>query len=51
LKEASGASKVENTTEQEFQYLFPECELGAMPPFGNLYSIEVFIESHLTEYK
>jgi len=51
LKEASGASKVELASEQEFQDLFPECEVGAMPPFGNLYGMEVFVESHMTEDK
>ncbi|HUT84567.1 MAG TPA: YbaK/EbsC family protein, partial [Thermodesulfobacteriota bacterium] len=41
LKKAAGASTVGLASEQEFKNLFPECEIGAMPPFGNLYGIEV----------
>ncbi len=49
LKEAVGASKVELANEQEFEDLFPGCEIGAMPPFGNLYEMQVFVEENLTE--
>lgn len=35
--------------EQEFMDKFPDCEIGAMPPFGNLYGIEVFVAKSLTE--
>ena len=49
LREASGARRAELANEGEFRYLFPECELGAMPPFGNLYEMEVFVSSSLTE--
>jgi Ala-tRNA(Pro) deacylase len=28
---------------------FPECEAGAMPPFGNLYGMDVFVSNHLSE--
>jgi len=42
LKEASGARKVELATEEEFKDMFPDCEIGGMPPFGNLYGMEVF---------
>jgi len=51
LKKATGAKKVELATEREFQDLFPECEIGAMPPFGNLYEMEVFVDESLTEDK
>jgi len=34
-------------TEDEFKDLFAECELGAMPPFGNLYDIEVWVDDSL----
>lgn len=34
-------------TEHEFQSLFPHCEPGAMPPFGNLYGIPVFVDERL----
>ncbi len=51
LRKASGAQKVELASEQEFQYLFPGCEVGAMPPFGNLYGMDVFAASKLAEDK
>jgi Ala-tRNA(Pro) deacylase len=34
-------------TEEELGRLFPDCELGAMPPFGNLYKVPVYIDSSL----
>jgi len=49
LKKATGAKKVELATEGEFQDLFPECEIGAMPPFGNLYEMDVFVDESLRE--
>jgi Ala-tRNA(Pro) deacylase len=35
-------------TEEEFQGLFPQCEAGAMPPFGNLYGLPVYVDQTLT---
>lgn len=49
LKTAAGASKVELANEQEFRDMFAESEVGAMPPFGNLYSMEVFVDESLSE--
>jgi Ala-tRNA(Pro) deacylase len=49
LKKATGAKRVELATEQEFKDLFPECEIGAMPPFGNLYGMQVFVAGSLAE--
>ncbi len=49
LKEASGASKVELANEKEFEDKFPGCEIGAMPPFGNIYEMEVFVDKSLSE--
>jgi Ala-tRNA(Pro) deacylase len=34
--------------EEDLKPLFPDCELGAMPPFGNLYALPVYIEKLLT---
>lgn len=48
LKKICGASDVALASESEFQDRFPECELGAMPPFGNLYGMDVFIVDTLT---
>jgi len=49
LKSLTGASKVELATEEEFKYRFPGCEIGAMPPFGNLYDLDVFVAKSLTD--
>lgn len=48
LKRAAEAKKVELASEEEFKGLFPECETGAMPPFGNLYSLDVFADESLS---
>jgi Ala-tRNA(Pro) deacylase len=49
LKEAAGASQLVLASEQEFADVFPQCEVGAMPPFGNLYGMEVFVAATLAE--
>ena len=49
LRKASGAKSAELARENEFAGIFPGCELGAMPPFGNLYGLEVFVAQRLTE--
>jgi Ala-tRNA(Pro) deacylase len=38
-------SFVRLATERELEELFPECELGAMPPFGNLFNLPVIVDS------
>jgi Ala-tRNA(Pro) deacylase len=48
LREAANATKVELASEAEFLGRFPGCELGAMPPFGNLYGMDVLVELSLT---
>jgi Ala-tRNA(Pro) deacylase len=49
LKEVSGAASVELASESEFKDRFPECEVGAMPPFGNLFTTRVYVDSLLSE--
>ncbi len=49
LKEASGAATAELAAEQEFKDLCPGCELGAMPPFGNLFGLDVYVDAPLAE--
>jgi len=49
LKKAPGASKIKLADEQEFRDMFPELEVGAMPPFGNLYGTEVFVDESLSQ--
>ncbi|UCD38451.1 MAG: YbaK/EbsC family protein [Fidelibacterota bacterium] len=49
LKKAAGAKKAELAAERDFKDLFPDCEIGAMPPFGNLYDLDVYAATSLTE--
>ena len=49
LKAAVKAKKIELASEVEFKYSFPNCEVGAMPPFGNLWDMDVFVAESLTE--
>lgn len=49
VKQELGAEEVALASEQEFNGLFPDCELGAMPPFGNLYDMETMVAKSLTE--
>lgn len=44
-----GAQNVRLAKEEEFGDFFPDCELGGMPPFGNLYEVPVYINKDLTE--
>jgi Ala-tRNA(Pro) deacylase len=36
-------------SESDFRDQFPDCELGAMPPFGNLYGLRVYVDSTLAQ--
>jgi Ala-tRNA(Pro) deacylase len=45
LQDVTGSDIVEMASEEEFTSLFPDCEVGAMPPFGNLYGMEVFVSA------
>ena len=49
LRELTGHENVQLATEDEFRSRFPDCELGAMPPFGNLYSMDVYVAESLTK--
>jgi Ala-tRNA(Pro) deacylase len=49
LKTAAGAENVQLAGEAEFKSLFPDCETGAMPPFGNLYGMSVYVEQSLAK--
>src|SRR3990170_5867028 len=43
------ASQVRLAREEEFAAAFPDCEVGAMPPFGNLYDVPVYVDEALAE--
>src|SRR5438132_3095889 len=49
LRDVTGSDQVKFASEDEFQQKFPECETGAMPPFGNLYGMEVYVAESLTD--
>ena len=46
---AVGADKVGLATEDAIAGLFPDCEVGAMPPFGTEYGLETFVDARLAE--
>ena len=49
LREALGVEKVELAREREFAERFPDCEVGAMPPFGGLYQVPTYVDEGLTQ--
>jgi Ala-tRNA(Pro) deacylase len=49
LKAALDVDDVKLAYEQEFMDKFPDCEVGAMPPFGNLYGLDVYVAESLAE--
>jgi len=51
LRILTGAQIVEVATEPEFKDAFPDCETGAMPPFGNLYDMSVYADASLAEHE
>jgi Ala-tRNA(Pro) deacylase len=51
LRAETGARTIRLATEAEFMDQFPGCETGAMPPFGNLYGMRVFVDKSLTKDK
>ncbi|HEX2729657.1 MAG TPA: YbaK/EbsC family protein [Rubrobacteraceae bacterium] len=46
---AMGVGGVRLAGEDAFERAFPDCEVGAMPPFGNLYDVPVYVDEALTE--
>jgi len=51
LKAMTAAKAVDLATEDEFKEKFSDCEVGAMPPFGNLYGMPVFADESLSRDK
>ena len=49
LERTSGARRAQLAGEKEFKDMFPDCEVGAMPPFGNLYGMKVFVDEMLAD--
>lgn len=51
LGAAAKGQKIELASEREFRDRFPECDAGAMPPFGRLYGMPIFVDEKLTRDK
>ena len=49
LSRLLGAKEVAVAEESEFAKLFPDCEVGGMPPFGNLYDLPLWLDERLTK--
>lgn len=49
LRDLTGTKEVDLAKESDFKGKFPECEPGAMPPFGNLYGMQVYVSNHLVD--
>lgn len=49
LKAETTSEEAVLASEEEFKARFPDCEVGAMPPFGNLYGMDTFVEGSLAE--
>jgi len=47
VRDSLGARHARLATEDEFISRFPECEIGAMPPFGNLFGLKVYVDPAL----
>jgi len=47
LRELTGCDDVKFASESGFKSRFPDCEVGAMPPFGNLYGMDVYASEEL----
>jgi len=48
LKAALSAKEARLAKEEEFAKYFPDCDTGAMPPFGNLYNVPLYVDTALT---
>jgi Ala-tRNA(Pro) deacylase len=49
LEKSTGTHRARLASEKEFKDMFPDCEVGAMPPFGNLYGMQVFVDEMLAD--
>jgi Ala-tRNA(Pro) deacylase len=48
LRRCFNASQARPVTEEEMARLFPDCEIGAEPPFGNLYELPAYVSPLLS---
>jgi len=50
LEQILESKQVRLATEEEFNALCPDCDVGALPPFGNLYNVPVYLDERLAQY-
>ena len=51
LRQVIGCNELCLADESQFQELFPGCEVGAIPPFGNLYYMNVYVSDKLPDHE
>jgi Ala-tRNA(Pro) deacylase len=51
IRELTDCERIKLVPEEVFKHRFPDCETGAMPPFGNLYGMNVYLASALSRNK
>jgi len=49
LRDMLDTSHVRLASEAEYKDVFPDCEVGAMPPFGNLYGLKTYVTANLAD--
>lgn len=49
LRLTLGLERIRLATEEEVAKLFPDCEIGAMPPLGPLFGLAVYVDNRLAE--
>jgi len=49
VSKALGGSQIDLATEVEINQHCPECEMGALPPFGSQYDMKTMVDQSLTE--
>ncbi len=49
FKQVAHTKNAELASESEFESLFPKCEIGAMPPLGNIYDLPTYVDTSLTK--
>src|SRR5262245_34042399 len=49
MRQELGAKSVEMASEDEMDSLFPDCERGAIPPFGSMYNVPTLVDEALAE--
>ncbi len=49
LRDMLDTNHVRLASEAEFKDEFPDCEIGAMPPFGNLYKMRTYVTANLAD--